>query len=872
MQIVFGQPQTRQILHEEDREVYNQYFEQAGSEFGVPSDILRGISFAETRWTHMKWAEDDKFSSCTGMPRVYGVMGLWDNDYFGHSLKEAALLIDKTPQELKESPLENIRGAAALLKKYYSELPKLNDVDDDALENWHNAIVKFNGIPQEELATRRSLEIYSILSTGYSRDRIMISKKEVDVEMIRRIVRKVEIGIEIQQKTEGIQKTQNTPDYPLAKWNAAYSGNFGTQLIQQKFVVVHDVEGSYLGCISWFKNTTAEVSAHYVLNSHPNGVTNKLPNSTPDAPVGEVTQMVEEKYRAWHVGCWNSYMIGIEHEGYAGVSGWYTPECYTASSKLVNYLCEKYNIPKDRNHVIAHSEHQNTTWRNWVNTTSQGFDPTCNTHTDPGIYWNWTTFMNLVTIADTITPQIQSVSHSNLKLYPTYKEISVSFNTSMDINSTNSAFTITPTVAGTKTWNTDNTVLMFKSTSNFAFNSSYTIKIDTTAKNIALKKTLGPSPYVITFTTVPIDTVGPTILQVYPYNNAANVPTKPEVWLKMSDVVQTTSLSSTLKFVDINNASVSMSGAKNEVVDDLGIISFFPTLKPNQSYIVKLFPGLKDMYNNLSTDTVMIQFKTEPYQHTTPGIILDQFESNGRGWGQPNQSAGSLGIDTAFSKFYFSPDKKLNGTTSGKLSYKFSNSSNGVADIAVSSMPLIDSYSSLGMWVYGDMNFHTVKLHFAPNNQVIDLGRIHWRGWKFISVPLTSITGPSKKMISLSVVQDSSVSTEGALFFDDMQLDAVINGVQNNDPIQPEAISLGQNYPNPFNPTTLIPFSITKQLRVSIKIFDILGREVMTVLNEVRSAGENTIIFDAHHLPSGVYYYSIIAGEYTQSRKMVLLK
>ncbi len=268
----------------------------------------------------------------------------------------------------------------------------------------------------------------------------------------------------------------------------------------------------------------------------------------------------------------------------------------------------------------------------------------------------------------------------------------------------------------------------------------------------------------------------------------------------------------------------------------------------------------------------MIQFKTEPYQHTTAGIILDQFESNGRGWGQPNQSAGSIGIDTAFSKFYFSSEKKMNGTTAGKLSYKFSGSSNGVADIPVASMPLIDAYSSLGMWVYGDMNFHKLKLQFSPNNQIIDLGRIHWRGWKFISIPLISISGPSKKMISLSVVQDSSVSTEGSIFFDDMQLDAVMNGVQNNRVIHPSEFSLGQNYPNPFNPTTVIPFSITKQVKVSIKIFDILGRELMVVLNELKSAGEYTVVFDAINLPSGIYYYSLTAGEFMQSRKMILLK
>ena len=108
---------AQQKMHEEERELYNAYFDQAGSEFDVPADILRGLSFAETRWTHMRWEKFDTNAACSGMPRVYGVMGLWDNEYFGYSLRHAAERIGRTPEELKESPLQNIRGAPALLKK-----------------------------------------------------------------------------------------------------------------------------------------------------------------------------------------------------------------------------------------------------------------------------------------------------------------------------------------------------------------------------------------------------------------------------------------------------------------------------------------------------------------------------------------------------------------------------------------------------------------------------------------------------------------------------------------------------------------------------------------------------------------------------------
>src|SRR4051794_16291233 len=89
---------------------YPALFEQAAKEFNVPADILKGVAFAETRWEHLTWPPGETASPETGMPRPYGIMSLWDNQYFGHSLLEAAALIGKEPNELKQEPLQNIRG------------------------------------------------------------------------------------------------------------------------------------------------------------------------------------------------------------------------------------------------------------------------------------------------------------------------------------------------------------------------------------------------------------------------------------------------------------------------------------------------------------------------------------------------------------------------------------------------------------------------------------------------------------------------------------------------------------------------------------------------------------------------------------------
>jgi hypothetical protein len=88
----------------------------------------------------------------------------------------------------------------------------------------------------------------------------------------------------------------------------------------------------------------------------------------------------------------------------------------------------------------------------------------------------------------------------------------------------------------------------------------------------------------------------------------------------------------------------------------------------------------------------------------------------------------------------------------------------------------------------------------------------------------------------------------------------------------PGGFALLQNYPNPFNPGTNFEFRIANVELVVLKIFDVLGREVATLVNDVRPAGTYTVRWDASSLPSGVYYYRLRAGEFAESKKMVLMK
>jgi photosystem II stability/assembly factor-like uncharacterized protein len=91
-------------------------------------------------------------------------------------------------------------------------------------------------------------------------------------------------------------------------------------------------------------------------------------------------------------------------------------------------------------------------------------------------------------------------------------------------------------------------------------------------------------------------------------------------------------------------------------------------------------------------------------------------------------------------------------------------------------------------------------------------------------------------------------------------------------PVQPETFSLQQNYPNPFNPTTTIEFSLPHSGYVTLKIFDLLGAEVATVVARELTAGSHRVDWNAADFPSGVYFYRVIAGSLVQTKKMVLMK
>ena len=118
--------------------------------------------------------------------------------------------------------------------------------------------------------------------------------------------------------------------------------------------------------------------------------------------------------------------------------------------------------------------------------------------------------------------------------------------------------------------------------------------------------------------------------------------------------------------------------------------------------------------------------------------------------------------------------------------------------------------------------------------------------------------------VNLFATESEAVSTVGTL-------SSTATDVKDDNNL-PAEYKLEQNHPNPFNPTTTISYALPEGGNVIIKIYDINGNEIKTLINKAQNAGYYNVTFDASNLSSGLYFYSIISGNFIATKKMMLLK
>lgn len=156
---------------------------------------------------------------------------------------------------------------------------------------------------------------------------------------------------------------------------------------------------------------------------------------------------------------------------------------------------------------------------------------------------------------------------------------------------------------------------------------------------------------------------------------------------------------------------------------------------------------------------------------------------------------------------------------------------------------------------------------YTYNENLIYLGRLNAGQEDSINIYMTAPLSDTTGYFNLSYVGHNvySIPSSGILI--------TSNATNINfEKAIPTEFVLHQNYPNPFNPTTKISYSLPKTSLVQLKIFNLLGQEIRTIVNEEKSAGNYEVNFDASELPSGVYIYKMQAGSFVETKKMILIK
>ena len=154
----------------------------------------------------------------------------------------------------------------------------------------------------------------------------------------------------------------------------------------------------------------------------------------------------------------------------------------------------------------------------------------------------------------------------------------------------------------------------------------------------------------------------------------------------------------------------------------------------------------------------------------------------------------------------------------------------------------------------------------------IDLGE-YSNTTEWLQLTDTTLAPAGTRFIRIRLISTRFNGSNNDGYYDGLSLiPEVISGIQEGSLQYPDKFKLFQNYPNPFNPGTSIQYALGSGQFVTLKVYDVLGNEVAVLVNEEKPAGTYELTWNAYNLPSGVYYYQIQAGSYTDTRKMILLK
>lgn len=376
----------------------------------LPHGILEAVSFTQTR---MQEIGADTQVSCSGMPLPYGIMGLFENgaSYFKENGKLVATFSGISVEDQKSSVSIQIEAYAKAFSVIYSQEKRAN-LPRSKGENIYRTLCRLSEIPDSGTVNlfARDAQVFEIMRFMNDSDKAQTYNFGVHHFDLPAIFGKNNYKVlsagHVNVSSDGIENElrdkysfnqAKSIQYPPAIWNPAPTCNYSSRNgIAVSAITIHTIQGTYAGAISWSQNCNSNVSYHYVIRSSD----------------GQVTQMVDEANKAWHVGSENPYTIGYEHEGYVDNPVWYTEAMYNSSADLSRDVINSgYGIPGLRTYYGASSASIQVLGGC---TKIKGHQHYPNqTHTDPGINWNWEKYYRLINN----NPNIQTITTASGNFY-----------------------------------------------------------------------------------------------------------------------------------------------------------------------------------------------------------------------------------------------------------------------------------------------------------------------------------------------------------------------------------------------------------------------------------------------------------------------
>ena len=533
-------------------------------------------------------------------------------------------------------------------------------------------------------------------------------------------------------------------------------------------------------------------------------------------------------------------------------------------------------------------------------------------------YWNESLPSNIV-VTDSIpsfAPVVLSSLPSEGDTASANTSLSFTFSKTMDINSFPVGIEINPPIElSNGIWSNDYKKITFTTAANFSFSTNYTVTLDTSVKDINGNMIDGNGdgvpgdPFTLHFIVEDQDNTGPDVLAVY-ISDTLNFDPEDIAGILFTEEISSSTITHNNVILSKDDAPVAkafhLKTANGRSI--LNLKTQLP-LEAGETYKITLTQNITDLLGNPMAQEKEINFTTSLKEYIQKTII-DDFSSEGN-WEQPGYSGSTAGIVDSGTYFGLNTLYIVPAASAASAYIQYQWDSNA-------SMHLLREYLSGGaprnvefdtsfvlqVYIFGDNSGSQFRFALDegnatawPNHEVSNWITIDWYGWKLVEWKLNDpatvgiwgglgngmLDGTRFRIDSFQMTRTASSSNYGRIYLGLLRLakkqDVLVSIKQTADNT-PTSFELMQNYPNPFNPTTKIRYSIplgetnsgASVQNVVLKVYDVLGNEVVTLVDEFKPAGNYEVEFNANRLASGVYFYRLTAGSFSDSKKLTLLK